>query len=265
MTSPDARPGENARTDTALDRLDPVHRRIAMTALRAVARRGFVLGGSNALLAHGIISRPALDVNLLTDRKDAVRVAAGPVAEALRADGFTLQPDSQAGGLAGWTLIGHGGRHRELLLACSPRSRDPVPTEVGPVVHLEDAAGGKVGMLAWRGQVRDYADTAALLGRWTPAELAGFARRLDPALAPRHLAEVARRLDRLPDHAFGPYGLDIPSIPNERAALVRERFAAWPRDPRAIGCAQVRAADTPARQRRAPPERVQRDMPDRGR
>jgi hypothetical protein len=203
-------------------------------------------------------------VNLLTDRKDAVRAAAGPVLEALRADGFTAQPDSQASGLAGWTLTGNGGRHRELRLAWAARSRDPVLTEAGPVVHPEAAAGGKAVMLARRGQVRDYADTAALLGRWTPAELAGFARRLDPALAPRHLAEIARRLDRLPDHAFGPYGLDIPG-PNRRAALVRERFAAWPRDPRALSRRHERTVSTPATQRRAPPQRARDDTPDRGR
>jgi hypothetical protein len=264
MTSTDARPGQNAPPDPALDRLDPVHRRIATVALRAAARYGFALGGAGALLAHGIISRPELDINLLTNRKDAVRAAAGPIREALRADGFTVQPDSQTWDLAGWTVTGHGGRHRELRLARSPRSRDLVLTEGGPVVHLEDAAGAKVGTLARRGQVRDYADTAALLGWWTPAELAGLARRLDPALAPRHLAEIARRLDRLPDQAFGPYGLDIPG-PDQRAALVRERFAAWPRDPRALSRRQHRAARPPARQRRAPPEHVRDDTPDRGR
>jgi hypothetical protein len=263
--STDPRPGGNACPDTALNRLDPVHRRIAAVALRAAARHGFALGGGNALLAHQIINRPALDVNLLTDRKTGIRAAAGPVLEALRADGFTLQPDSQTRDLAGWTVTGHGGRHRELRLACSPRSRDPVATEDGPVLHPEDAAGGKVGMLARRGQVRDYTDTAALLGRWTPAELAGFARRLDPGLAPRHLAEVARRLDRLPDQAFTPYGLDIPG-PDQRAALVRERFAAWPRDPGALSRSHGRAAArAPARQRPNAPGRARSDELDRGR
>jgi hypothetical protein len=253
MTSPAPPPGGNVAPVTALDRLDPVHRRIVTVAMRAGARYGFALGGAGALLAHGIISRPELDINLLTDRKGGVRTAAGPVLEALRADGFTVQPDSQARDLAGWTVTGHGGRHRELRLTRAARSRDPLPTEDGPVVHPEDAAGGQVGTLARRGQVRDYTDTAALLGRWTPAELAGFARRLDPALAPRHLAEIARRLDRLPDHAFGPYGLDVPG-PNQRAAQVRERFAAWPRDSQAI-----------SRQDRAPPQRARDDTPDRGR
>jgi hypothetical protein len=265
LMSADPRPGGNARPDTALDRLDPVHRRIATTALRAAARHGFALGGADALLAHGIISRAAQNINLVTDRKDAVRAAAGPVQEALRADGFTLQLSGQLGELAGWTVTGHGGRHRELRLARSPRSRDPVPIDIGPVVHPEDAAGDKVATLARRGQVRDYTDTAALLARWTPAELAGFARRLDPALAPRHLAEVARRLDRLPDQAFAPYGLDFPWMPNWRAALVRERFAAWPRDPRALSHARGQAACRPASQHRAPPERARDDTPDRGR
>jgi hypothetical protein len=41
MTSPDPRPGGDVHPGTALDRLDPVHRRIATTALRAAARYGF--------------------------------------------------------------------------------------------------------------------------------------------------------------------------------------------------------------------------------
>jgi hypothetical protein len=84
-----------------------------------------------------------------------------------------------------------------------------VLTEGGPVVHPEDAAGGKVGTLARLGQVRDYADTAALLGQWTRPSWRALPAAWTPPLPP-HLAEIARRLDRLPDHAFAPDGLDIP-------------------------------------------------------
>ncbi|MGH3238583.1 MAG: hypothetical protein ACRDOH_36060 [Streptosporangiaceae bacterium] len=62
------------------------------------------------------------------------------------------------------------------------------------------------------------------LGRWTPAELTGFALRLDPGLDSRDVADVATRLDRMPDEALAPFGLG----PREVARL-RERFAAWPR------------------------------------
>jgi hypothetical protein len=78
--------------------------------------------------------------------------------------------------------------------------------------------------LAGRAYSRDYVDTAALLGRWTPAELIGFARRLDPGLDSEDFTDVASRLDQMPDTAFAPFGLS----PQDVAGL-RERFADWPR------------------------------------
>jgi Nucleotidyl transferase AbiEii toxin, Type IV TA system len=96
--------------------------------------------------------------------------------------------------------------------------------DVGPVLDLEDVAGGKVCALAGRAYSRDYVDTAALLGRWTPAELIGFARRLDPGLDSRDLADVASRLDQMPDTAFALFGLSPQAV-----AGLRERFADWPR------------------------------------
>ena len=35
-----------------------LHRQVAAVALAAAAEHGFALGGGNALLAHGVISRP---------------------------------------------------------------------------------------------------------------------------------------------------------------------------------------------------------------
>ena len=69
-----------------------------------------------------------------------------------------------------------------LQLAYFDRARAPVITEVSPVLDLEDVIGGKVAAMASRAYERDYLDTAAALGRYSPAELIGFARRLDPGL-----------------------------------------------------------------------------------
>jgi hypothetical protein len=41
---------------------DEFHRDVAAVALRAAGKHGFALGGGNALIAHGIISRPTEDV-----------------------------------------------------------------------------------------------------------------------------------------------------------------------------------------------------------
>lgn len=38
--------------------LDLLHQQVAEIALRAAARHGFALGVGNALIAHGVISRP---------------------------------------------------------------------------------------------------------------------------------------------------------------------------------------------------------------
>ena len=79
---------------------------------------------------------------------------------------------------------------------------------------------------AGRAYSRDYVDTAALLGRWTPAELIGFARRLDPGLDSRDLADVALRLDQMPDTAFAPFGLS-PENPDQYWPRTINRVPVW--------------------------------------
>ncbi len=53
-----------------------LHRRVASAALAAAAEHGFALGGGNALLAHGVITRPTQDVDLFTDKERGVEAAA---------------------------------------------------------------------------------------------------------------------------------------------------------------------------------------------
>jgi hypothetical protein len=91
------------------------------------------------------------------------------------------------------------------------------------VLSVEDVAGGKVCALASRVEPRDYADTARMLERYTPAELISFARRLDPGLTDRDFADAGRQLDRMGDERFARYGLSAGEV-----AVLRERFAAWP-------------------------------------
>jgi hypothetical protein len=109
------------------------------------------------------------------------------------------------------------------------------------VLDIEDVAGGKVCALAGRVEPRDYADTAALLATYSPAQLIGVARRLDPGLADRDFADAGQRLDQMPDEAFSSVGLG-----RDEAARLRNRFASWPR------LAPQRHADPDAGQLRRP-------------
>jgi hypothetical protein len=97
----------------------------------------------------------------------------------------------------------------------------------GPVLDLEDAVGGKVCPLATRAEPRDYADMAAALGRYSPAQLIGFARRRDPGLGCQDFADAGLVLDQMDDQAFAEIGLS-----QHQVTTLRERFTAWPRHAR---------------------------------
>jgi hypothetical protein len=47
-------------------------------------------------------------------------------------------------GLAEWIITAPGGEQMALQLAYFDRAREPVVTDVGPVLDLEDVVGGKV-------------------------------------------------------------------------------------------------------------------------
>lgn len=227
-----------------------LHRQVAAVALAAAAGHGFALGGGNALLAHGIISRPTQDVDLFTDQEHGVEAAADAVEAALRAAGFGVErqqaddggladifPDLGQG-LAEWIVSSPGGAQMVLQLAYFDRSREPVMMEIGPVLAVEDVAGGKVCALASRVEPRDYADTARMLERYRPADLIGFARRLDPGLTARDFADAGRQLDDIDDEAFTRYNLR----PSE-VAILRRRFDVWPRTADAAR-REMRASET---------------------
>jgi len=215
--------------------LDELHRQVAAIALRAAGRHGFALGGGNALIQHGVITRLTEDVDLFTNHEHGVEAAAGAVEAALRDAGFeTERIDKTSGladlfpgmgeGLAEWIITTPGGRQMALQLAYFDRSRGPVTMDIGPVLDLEDVIGGKVCALASRSYERDYVDTAAALARYSAGQVIGFARRLDPGLEDRDFAEAGQRLDQMPDEAFTPFGLGPGDV-----AVLRGRFADWPR------------------------------------
>lgn len=80
-----------------------------------------------------------------------------------------------------------------------------------------------------------------MLDRYNPAQLIGFARRLDPGLTPEEFADAGRQLDRIADKEFSRYGLSQQDV-----AALRAKFAAWPRTPRAVS-REAAASELPHR------------------
>ena len=115
-----------------------LRRQVAALALAAVGEHGFALGGGNALLADGVISRPTQDAGLFTGQERGVQAAAGFVEAALRGAGFRHERQDQAAGLAGivpgmgeglaeWIVTAPGGEQMALLAHSGPgpRAGDP--------------------------------------------------------------------------------------------------------------------------------------------
>ena len=215
--------------------LTELHRRVATVALRVATRYGFALGGGNALIAHGLITRPTQDVDLFTNEESGVGAAAGSVEAALQAAGFEAQREDNADGmsdifagmgegLAEWTVTAPDGQQMMLQMAYFDRTRQPVTMDVGPVLSLEDVVGGKVCALAGRAEPRDYIDTAAALEHYSVQDAIRLARRLDPGLEDRDFADAGRRLDHWGDAVFTPFGLGPADI-----AALRDTFRDWPR------------------------------------
>lgn len=212
-----------------------IHLDVARIALKASGQHGFALAGGNALMAHGLIDRFTADVDLFTDCEHGVEAAATAVEDALRAAGYEVERRDKTAGLAdvfegmgeglGEWVVGRPHGERTLLqMSFFERSRPAVMMDVGPVLSVQDVVGGKVAALASRAESRDYADTAAVLVRWTPDELIGMARRLDPGLREDDFRAAARYLDRMSDAEFAQLGLAPPAI-----ARLRMRFVLWPR------------------------------------
>ena len=208
--------------------INELHRRVA-------TRYGFALGGGNALIAHGLITRPTQDVDLFTNEETGVEAAAGSVETALREAGFGADREDTASGLpevfegmgeglAEWTVTARDGQQMMLQMAYFDRTAQPVTMDLGPVLRLEDVVGGKVCALAGRAEPRDYIDTAAALRRFSIDQVIGLARELDPGLDDRDFADAGRRLDRWGDSIFAAFGLGAADI-----AALRAAFRDWPR------------------------------------
>jgi Nucleotidyl transferase AbiEii toxin, Type IV TA system len=210
-------------------------REVATIALKVAAVHGFVLGGGNALILHGIVDRYTADVDLVTDRTKGVKAAAGAVEDALRAAGFEAERQSRDGGLdevfygfedglIEWTVTGPDGQRTVLQIAHFDRNRSPVPMDVGPVLNPLDAIASKVRAFVTRAEERDAIDVGAALETYTVGQLIALARQLEPGLEDEDFTDAGRRLDQLSDKVFGRYGLGRRDI-----AQLRKRFAAWPR------------------------------------
>ena len=197
------------------------------SALDAAGEHGFALAGGNALVAHGVVARDTEDVDLFSPEPGGAGAVAEVVCEALRRAGYAVEicrsPEAHQGEYARLEVT-RGEETMHVDLARDWRRWPPVLLDVGPVLHLDDAASSKVNAMVTRHLPRDFIDVAAVLDRYSREELMRLTFTRDPGLRVADFTQAAQELDRLPSDKFSKYGLD-----DHATEALRQRFAGWPR------------------------------------
>ena len=119
----------------------------------------------------------------------------------------------------------HADQTTQLDLGRDSRAHDAAALEVGPVLHLEDAAGAKTTALLGRALPRDFIGVAAALDRYWRRQLLELAFTRDQGLRAADATLAAGQLDRLDGAQCRPHRLTGHDV-----RALRERFASWPHD-----------------------------------
>lgn len=179
-------------------------RRTARLVLEALAGTDFVLTGASALLEHGLINRPTVDVDAFTTavEQGTVPDALDAVTRHLRTYGAEVERHRVFPDFADAT-VRWGEAEVPLDLGVDWRAHPPAFSGIGPVLDPRDAAGSKLAALYSRREDRDYLDIGSILltGPWGPEELIALGAEHDPGL---DLTQLLRTLDPGGDARVGP-------------------------------------------------------------
>lgn len=190
--------------------MDAFQARLARIALDAVGDRGFVLGGGHAVQLHGMAAHPSEDIDLFSaDRGRPAEVEADVVA-AFRGHQLTVTVTRRTSDLVQMMVSGPDGETCKVDLGIFWRAREPVVLDIGPVLHPDDAAAGKMDALFNRWAPRDFLDVYAihLSGRYDRQRLEALLMEHNPGFDRVMFAESLGFLARIPDREFEAYGVD---------------------------------------------------------
>jgi predicted nucleotidyltransferase component of viral defense system len=204
--------------------MDAFQERLARIALEAVGDRGFVLGGGHAVQLHGMAARLSEDIDLFSADRGRPAEVEADVAAAFRRHQLTVTVTRRTSDLVQMMVSGPDGETCKVDLGIFWRAREPVVLDVGPVLHPDDAAAGKMDALFNRWAPRDFLDVYAIhvSGRYDRRQLEALLMEHNPGFDRAMFAESLGFLARIPDREFEAYGID-----KEHVAAMRAHFTEW--------------------------------------
>jgi predicted nucleotidyltransferase component of viral defense system len=202
--------------------VDDFHWRLASSALEVAARYGFALAGGHAVNAHGFLIRPSADVDLFTSLDEDLAAPTADVVATYRASGLDVRVEHESRYYVRLTVADpESGKESKVELVADIRLMEPVLMAIGPVLHPDDVAAGKVEALFTRAEVRDFIDVDALLrsGRYSRERLLELAGLRDAGFDRSVFADMLRGIERFPDLEFARYDVTAERTKQIRAAM----------------------------------------------
>jgi hypothetical protein len=204
--------------------MDPFQQELARIALEVVAGRGFVLGGGHAVQLHGMATRPSDDIDLFGLERGTPEQVDADVVAAFRRHRYEVTVTRRTPDLVQMMVTAPDGETCKVDLGIFWRAREPVTLNIGPVLHPDDAAAGKMDALYNRWAPRDFLDVYAihLSGRYNQRQLEALLAEHNPGFERTMFAESLGFLTRIPDREFEAYGVD-----KEHITAMRTYFEQW--------------------------------------
>jgi hypothetical protein len=212
--------------------VDEQHLRLIRLGLDAAARHGFALGGGQAVQIHRFVARISDDVDLFTPytRRGETEEAAARVTETYRAAGYAVAVEISSDTYVRMWVADpktnpdadpDRGEATKVEMVANPRQHPPVMMDVGPVLHPDDVAAGKMSALYTRAAERDFIDVTALTagGRYTREGLLRLAEADDAGFDRAMFAEQLGTIGRLRDKDFLYYGISAAQLAAARAEV----------------------------------------------
>ena len=207
--------------------MEELHHRLIRIGLDALAADfGYALAGGYAIQAHHIVQRLSDDVDLFApiDRRSEMPAATDRIVGAYQQAGFEVERGHCSETYVRLQVTDlESGATSKVELVAEFLQHSPVPSELGPVLHRDDVAAGKMEALFSRAEARDFIDVDALLGSgYTRQQLIQLASQRDAGFDLAVLADMFASVGRFNDRQFTVYGVDA-----ERVLGIRAQFADW--------------------------------------
>jgi predicted nucleotidyltransferase component of viral defense system len=159
--------------------LDPLHAEILQIASGLPEAHLIALAGGGAMLAHDLVDRRTVDIDLFTPDADEVARLGKALVEALTVRGMEASLARSEPTFVQLQVTTGDRRTTAVEIAMDARLRPLVQLEVGPVLHPDELAADKVLALFGRAAARDLVDVSALASRYELEKLLKLAEEKD--------------------------------------------------------------------------------------